>query len=149
MKGVHKQFSTSLYDEFDGPAKEAMRNHLELSGHTVDVPPENYGVDLSSSYLDVVMYHEVEVSMNWQAKEFPFPTGSIPERKIRLVREHTNEPLFFWRLRTDLKRALVYSAAHLCEEWLVNVSNIYNPDGGEFFYRPPVSLGKEFDMLCQ
>ena len=135
MIGSHKPFDKSLYDEFDGPAKDAMRVHLELSGHTVDVPPENSGVDLTSYLANAIPMHpEVEVS--------------IPERKIRLKNRHQNEILFFWMLRLDLHRALVFSAAHLCDEWLVEVKNTYSPNGGEYFYRIPKSLGKEFDMLC-
>ena len=149
MIGSHKPFDKDLYNEFDGPAKDAMRVHLELSGHTVDVPPENYGVDLSSKQYVVTLYHEVEVSMWWNDGKHPFPTGSIPERKIRLKKQHQNEILFFWMLRRDFKRALVFSAAHLSDEWLTEVPNRFAPDGGEYFYRIPKSLGKEFDLLCK
>jgi len=149
MRGIHKPFDKGLYDEFDGPAKDAMKVHLELSGHEVTVPPEDFMVDLSSIYLGATMYHEVEVSRPWKDGEHPFPSGSIPGRKLRLKHRHQNEILFFWMLRLDLRRALVFSSAHLSDEWLVEVPNRYTPEGGEYFYRIPKSLGKEFDMLCR
>jgi hypothetical protein len=148
MKGTHKPFSKDLYNQFDGPAKDAMRVHLELSGHRVTVPPENYGADLYSEFGPVKMYHEVEVSRAWKEKHHPFFLGSIPERKLRLAMIHINEPLYFWMLRLDLLRALVFPSFRLRKEFLVEVPNKLI-DHGEYFYRIPKNLGKEFDMLCQ
>ena len=148
MKGAYKEFEPGLYNTYDGPAKQAMKVHLELSGHRVTVPFEDFNADIYSDYHDVRMYHEVEVTNNWVEGMFPFPTGSIPERKLRLSLHYKNAPLFFWRLRHDLKRTLVYSAAHLTDEWLVEVPN-RKIGKGEYFYRPPVELGKEFDLLCK
>lgn len=148
MKGTRKEFEPEMYTKFDAPAKEAMRIHLVGHGHTVTVPPENYGVDLYSQVGPVVMYHEVEVFVKWKKKRFPFITGSIPERKHRLKEQYPCVPLYFWRLRCDLRRALVYNAKHLADEWLVEVHNC-KVDKGEYFYRIPVELGKEFDLICQ
>lgn len=149
MKGAHKRFDKDLYTKYDGPAKDAMRMHLELSGHTVTVPPENYGADLYSEYKQALMYHEVEVSQAWKTNEHPFALGSIPERKIRLAKMHIDEPLFFWMLRLDLKRCLVFPSFRLRKEFLTEVPNKYHPKGGEYFYRIPKQFGKEFDMLCR
>ena len=146
MKGVRKKFEQDVYDRCDGPAKEAMRTHLTVSGHIVTIPPENYDVDLFSDYLDVRMYHEVEVSEQWQKDNHPFITGSIPERKHRLVLMHLNVPLFFWMLRQDLKRALVFPGHRLKSYYLVEVPN-RKVEIGEFFYRIPKQHGKEFDLL--
>lgn len=148
MRGIYKEFNKELYDTFDGPAKSAVQVHLTLSGHKVTVPRENYGVDVQSSYLGAVMYHEVEVFAGWQKGNFPFNTGHVPERKYRLVREHTNELLFFWRLRLDYRRALVFSAASLRKRHLTEVPNRIIGKG-EYFYNLPVNRGKEFDLLCQ
>lgn len=148
MKGIRKPFDKKLYDQFDGPAKSAMKVHLELSGHEVTVPPEDFMVDLTSELMCVPYHHEVEVSQVWKSGGHPFLFGSIPCRKIRLKAYHQNEILYFWMLRLDLKRAVVFSSAHLSDKWLVEVPNRYSPDGGEYFYRIPKSLGKEFDLLC-
>ena len=148
MIGKHKKFDKDLYTRFDGPAKEAMRVHLELTGHVVTVPPENYGADLYSEFKNARMYHEVEVSQAWKEKEHPFPLGSIPERKLRLAKMHIDEPLFFWMLRLDLKRALVFPSFRLRKEFLVEVPN-RKIESGEYFYRIPKQFGKEFDMLCR
>ena len=145
MTGVHKTFDQNLYKKFDAPAKQAMRVHLEHEGHTVTVPPENFGVDLYSEIGDLVMYHEVEVFANWKLGNFPFLTGSIPERKIRLVEMLSGNPLYFWRLRSDLRRALVYGSYCLKDKFLVEVPN-KEVESGEYFYRVPVTLGKEFDL---
>jgi hypothetical protein len=148
MRGKYKPFEPDEYDKYDAPAKEAMRVHLTLSGHSVDVPPENFGVDLSSTHQGIHMHHEVEVSNNWKQGDFPFWTGSIPERKIRLVKMCQNEPLYFWRLRLDMKRAIVFSSRWLQDVHLVSVPNWKVPEG-ELFYRPPKTYGKEFDLLCE
>jgi hypothetical protein len=146
VKGVHKPFNKLDYMKFDGPAKQAMRIHLELSGYRVTVPPENYGADLYSELGTIKIYHEVEVSQAWEGGEHPFSLGSIPERKLRLAEMHINEPLYFWMLRLDLLRALVFPSFRLRPEFLVEVPN-KKVARGEYFYRIPKQFGKEFDML--
>ena len=148
MKGIHKPCEQDVYDKYDGPAKEALRVHLTLSGHVVDVPPEDYGVDLSSKYKGKILNHEAEVCERWKGGDHPFWTGSVPERKIRLVKGlPLNETLYFWMLRVDLKRALVFSSMWLQDEFLKEVPNWKVPEG-ECFYRIPKNYGKEFDLLC-
>lgn len=146
MKGVHKPFDKKLYKKYDGPAKDALQKHLEAQGHIVTVPPENYGVDVESTQFDIKMYHEVEVSENWIKDEHPFLLGSIPERKHRLKQMCHGMPLFFWMLRLDMGRAVVFSANKLMNQYLVEVPNRLVAKG-EFFYRIPKTLGKEFDLL--
>jgi hypothetical protein len=147
VKGIHKPFSQAQYNLFDGPAKEATRMHLELSGYRVTVPPENFGADLYSELGKVKIYHEVEVSQGWTKAEHPFWKGSIPERKIRLAKMHISEPLYFWMLRLDLLRALVFPSFRLRPEFLVMVPN-KKIRTGEYFYRIPKQFGKEFNLLC-
>ena len=146
LKGVRKKFDKELYDQFDGPAKHAMQVHLELSGHTVTVPPENYGVDLYSTVGDLKMYHEVEVSQGWKSGYHPFLLGSVPERKIRLKAMEAGKPLYFWMLRLDLRRAVCFGSYCLQDKFLVEVPN-KQIESGEYFYRIPKTLGKEFDLL--
>jgi hypothetical protein len=148
MRGLHKPFNKLDYMRFDGPAKQAMRVHLELSGYKVTVPPENYGADLYSELGKIRIYHEVEVSQGWKEEEHPFWKGSVPERKLRLAKIHINEPLYFWMLRLDLLRALVFPSFRLRPEFLVEVPNKKIPEG-EFFYRIPKQFGKEFNLLCK
>jgi len=147
VKGVRKEFEADDYNKFDGPAKNAMAFHLKAHGHKVTVPPENYGVDLYSQVGDLVMYHEVEVSQKWEKGEHPFPKGSVPERKHRLKEMMPMVPLYFWMLRLDLGRAVVFNSKHLIDRWLVEVPNYKVPEG-EYFYRIPKCLGKEFDLIC-
>ena len=145
MRGKHKKFEPALYVRFDGPAKEAMRDHLTIAGHKVTVPPEDYGADLYSEFGHRRIYHEVEVSMWWKTRSHPFEMGSIPERKIRLCAMHPD--LFFWMLRVDLKRALVFPSIMLNDKYLVEVPNRKISEG-EYFYRIPKPLGKEFDLYA-
>lgn len=147
MRGVRKPFEVDDYNKYDGPAKAAMAYHLTCHGHDVTVPPENYGVDLYSEVGPITMYHEVEVSKKWKAGPHPFPRGSVPERKLRLKQMLPCVPLYFWMLRVDLKRAVVFNSKHLVDKWLVMVPN-YKVESGEYFYRIPKNLGKEFDLLC-
>ena len=147
MKGARKDFDQEEYNKFDGPAKNAMAHHLDANGHVVTVPPENFGVDLTSVVGPLTMHHEVEVMRGWRVGDFPFPTGSVPERKIRLVEMLKEESLCFWRLRQDLGRVLVFSSIHLIDRWLVEVPNVKLATG-EFFYRIPTQFGKEFDLSC-
>jgi hypothetical protein len=146
MKGIHKKFDKEMYDKHDGPGKHAMKVHLELSGHIVTVPPEDYGVDLHSKIGDLTMYHEVEVSEGWKSGIHPFLLGSVPERKFRLTEMLKGLPLYFWMLRLDLGRAVVFGSYCIKDKFLVEVPNKIYPKG-EYFYRIPKTLGKEFDML--
>jgi hypothetical protein len=149
MIGTRKKFERELYNRFDGPAKEAIKNHLIAKGHDekVIVPPENFGADLYSIKNGLKFYHEAEVSQGWRIGEHPYPLGSIPERKTRLIHMLDGDPLFFWMLRLDLGRALVFSAVHCTDMYLVEVPN-KKVASGEYFYRIPKTLGKEFDLLC-
>lgn len=146
MKGRYKKFEPGLYTQYDGPAKVAVATHLKIMGHEVTVPPENYGPDLHSTYLYRKMYHEVEVSQMWFTAEHPWAAGSVPERKKRLLSKLYGCELFFWMLRKDLKRALVFPSTIMnTDDWLVEVPN-KKIESGEYFYRPPKILGKEFDI---
>ena len=147
MKGIRKEFEQDVYDRCDGPAKNAMAYHLRAQGHIVTVPPENYGVDLHSELGDLMMYHEVEVSEGWKIGDHPFLKGSVPERKHRLCEMLKGKPLYFWMLRVDMGRAVVFSSFKLQDRWLVMVPNRKVPEG-EYFYRIPKELGKEFDLIC-
>lgn len=150
MIGARKPFERQLYNLYDGPAKEAIKQHLIAKGHDdeVVVPPENYGADLYSILKGTKYYHEAEVSQGWTKGIHPYPLGSIPERKTRLIHMLDGCPLFFWMLRLDLGRALVFDAKHCTDTYLVEVPN-RKIQSGEYFYRIPKTLGKEFDLLCQ
>ncbi len=149
MKGKHKPFDRELYEKWDAIAKQAVASHLSYHGYKVVIPNEDYWVDL---YAEIVktgqrFYHEVEVSQNWKVGKYPYPHGSIPERKIRL-REKVNGPLFFWQLSAPCTAAVCFSSAQMRPEFLVEVPNKYVPDG-EFFYRPPLRFGRYIDPLMK
>lgn len=145
MKGKHKKFERGLYNKYDAVAKKAVQVHLEIAGHHVTVPPENYGPDLYSELAFRRTYHEVEVSQLWKMGDFPFPTGSIPERKYRLLSKIEDCELFYWMLRLDTARAVVFPHIVINDKWLVEVPN-KKIKSGEYFFRPPLIYGKEFDL---
>ena len=148
MKGKYKEFDQELYDACDGPGKEAVRQHLVCLGYDVTVPPENYGPDVYCTFNGRRCYHEVEVSTRWfKGTPFPFPSGSIPERKHKLLARTVGFELFFWMLREDFGRAVVFPSIYVIDEYLVEVPNS-QIKSGEYFYRIPLSLGKERDLLC-
>jgi len=147
MKGKRKPFERDVYREWDAAAKDAVASHLSFHGYDVRVPPENYGADLYHRHPSgiLVVHHEVEVSLSWGDVNFPYPTGSIPERKIRLV-HMTQGPLFFWMLNKILNRAVVFSSSYLVDEYLVEVPN-KKIEKGEYFYRPPLQYGRIINPL--
>ena len=147
MKGKRKPFNRETYDRCDGAAKSAVAVHLTHHGYDVEVPPENYGADLyhRMPHDAGVVYHEVEVSLGWGDVLFPYPTGSIPERKIRLTKVCIG-PLFFWMLNRPLNRAIVFSSAYLRPEFLVEVPN-KEIESGEYFYRPPIKYARLVDLM--
>jgi len=147
MKGKRKPFEQEDYDKYDEPAKSAMAGHLWTKGHIVTVPEENYGADLYSEINGRKIYHEVEVSKQWVKGDHPYPTGSIPERKIRLKQMCGDNELIFWMLRSDLGRALCFNAKHMIDDYLIEVPN-YKVKSGEYFYRIPKNLGKELDLYA-
>lgn len=146
MIGKRKPFNRKVYREWDAAAKNAVASHLRANGYDVKVPPENYGADLFHRDHNglVIVHHEVEVSLQWGDVNFPYPTGSIPERKIRLVKM-TDGPLFFWMLNTKLNRAVVFSKGYLRPEFLVEVPNSQIPEG-EYFYRPPLKYARLINL---
>ena len=147
MKGKRKPFNREVYNNWDAAAKEAVASHLSTQGYDVRIPPENYGADLYHTHPSklLTVHHEVEVSLTWGDVSFPYPTGSIPERKIRLKSLYTG-PLYFWMLNNKLNRAVVFSSAHLISKWLVEVPNSQIPEG-EYFYRVPLEFGRIIDPL--
>ena len=148
VKGVRKKFDKELYDACDGPGKEAVRIHLTCLGYDVTVPPENYGPDVYCEFNGRRTYHEIEVCPRWfKATTFPFPSGSIPERKHKLLARVGDSELFFWMLREDFSRAVVFPSTYIIDQYLVEVSNS-KIKSGEYFYRIPLTLGKELDLIC-
>lgn len=149
MKGKRKPFDRDIYNQCDAMAKTAVALHLTISGYDVEVPPENYGADLFHKHPGNTMtvHHEVEVSLGWDDIDFPYPTGSIPERKIRLTKM-IHGPLFFWMLNKSCNRAVVFSSRHLDNRYLVEVPN-RQVASGEYFYRPPLHLGRIINPLLR
>jgi len=130
-------------------AKTAVALHLTYHGYDVTVPPENYGADLFHRHptADFTINHEVEVSLGWQDCEFPFRTGSVPERKIRLCKM-TDGPLFFWMLNKVCNRAVVFSSVYLKDVFLVEVPNARIKEG-EYFYRIPLKYARIINPLLR
>lgn len=149
MKGKLKPFGREIYEKWDAAAKSAVASHLSAQGYDVVVPPENYGADLYNMHPSkiLIVNHEVEVSQMWGDVAFPYPTGSIPERKIRL-KQLIEGPLYFWMLNNRLNRAVVFSSAYMRKEFLVEVPNriIHK---GEYFYRIPLQYGQEIYPLLK
>jgi hypothetical protein len=149
MRGKRKPFDREESVKWDAAAKDAVASHLSYHGYDVKVPPENYGADLfhRHPHLPFTVNHEVEVSNGWGDAAFPFKTGSVPERKIRLCKM-TDGPLFFWMLNCVLNRAVVFSSEYLKPIFLVEVSNT-KIKSGEFFYRIPLKYGRMIDPLMK
>ena len=127
---MNKPFSPSLHADNDLRAREAVKGYLLKRGRYVWDNGNQYGIDL------VVGTHfpvEVEVSSNWESGSFPFSTVHIPERKKKFA---TNWYGQFWRLRKDLKAAVIVKSEDLLTEYLKEIPNRLMPEGERFFDVP-------------
>lgn len=136
---VRKAFSRSLYQAYDGPARDALVKYLQSKGHTIVSNQENYSVDVVSQKNGYTYYNEVEVKTAWSGD---WPTHwteiRIPERKQRLLDKLSNEQgvLNFYVFCKDLTKAWRIKDTLLTEESLREANGRYIQKGELFFHIP-------------
>ena len=136
---TRKQFSRALYEAYDGPAKDALIQYLQNSGHEIESTEENYGADIVSSKKDYTYFNEAEVKLAWDGD---WPTHwkdiRILERKSRLLDKYEGENgvLNFYIFRKDLKQAWRIKDTSLTKDRLGEAKG-RNILKGELFYHVP------------
>lgn len=136
---VRKAFSRSLYQAYDGPARDALVKYLQSKGHTIVSNQENYSVDVVSQKNGYTYYNEAEVKTAWTGD---WPTHwaeiRIPERKQRLLDKLSNEHgvLNFYVFSKDLTKAWRIKDTLLTEESLREANGRYIQKGELFFHIP-------------
>lgn len=136
--GAYKKFDKQLFDQYNGPSVDAVLNHLTKQGSFAKKNDEKYGPDIVLfSGFKPCAYIEVEVVAKWfpDRRDFPWPLVNIPERKRKFLK--AGLPIEFWRLRNDLKKAVIISDTSVIEERLAEVPNSRIKEG-ELFYRIPI-----------
>lgn len=136
---VRKAFSRSLYQAYDGPAREALVKYLQAKGHIIVSNQENYSVDVVSQKNGYTYYNEAEVKTAWTGD---WPTHwteiRIPERKQRLLDKLSHEQgvLNFYVFNKDLTKAWRIKDTLLTEESLREANGRYIQKGELFFHIP-------------
>jgi len=136
---VRKAFSRSLYQAYDGPAREALVAHLTAKGHTIISNQENFSVDVVSQKNGYTYYNEAEVKTAWSGD---WPTHwediRIPERKQRLLDKLSGDDavLNFYVFDKDLKQAWRIKDTLLTKENLKEAYGRYIQKGELFFHIP-------------
>jgi len=136
-----KPFDKKLYDAFDLPAKNTVKEYLSKKFKEVrEYTEDEYGPDL---IVDNRFFAEVEVKQNWDKYDFPFETLNIPKRKEKYLKYGK---ILYFVLSKDMKRSIIVDGINLKKEYLREVPNKYVPEG-EYFYQVPVSLCKIIDII--
>jgi len=129
-----RQFSRSLYEMCDGPAKQALIRLLTNRGHQIVNEKETYNADIVSSKGGVSYANECEIKLAWRpGQDYIYPDVRIPERKGRLLDKHPNQVLNFYVFRADLKVAWRIKDTLLTEENLKEAKGRYIKKGEKFF----------------
>lgn len=80
-----KPFDINLYNADDN-AKELVIKWLHSYGYSMEVNPDQYGIDLigfDNSGKPITV--EVEVKHHWTGPSFPFPTVHVSARKRKFI----------------------------------------------------------------
>jgi len=130
-----------LYNAYDGPAKEALIQHLTDKGHVVMNTEEDYYVDVVTQKHGYTYFNEAEVKVAWSGD---WPTHwteiRIPERKQRLLDKYQGEKgvLNFYVFDKDLSKAWRIKDTLLKKERLKEAKGRYIQKGELFFHIPYV-----------
>jgi len=135
-KPVRKGFSKALFDQNDGPARQAVRGLAKTFGLDEIVEnPARYDIDLLGQVNgETVKFIEVEVKYGWKGGAFPFSTIHLPERKEKFCKKDMD--VVFCILSKDLKQAAIFDKQTVLKSEKVEVPNRYIRSGEMFFDIP-------------
>jgi hypothetical protein len=116
-----KPFDQSLYDADDN-AKELVITWLHTYGYSMEVNPDQYGIDLvgfDNSGKPITV--EVEVKHHWTGPVFPFPTVHVSARKRKFIQPG----MYLVMVSHDRKLCLSLSYEVLREARLITKPTVY------------------------
>jgi len=146
MDGHYKRYNARLYEENDGPAKQALIRLLKGRGHKILNTEETYDADIVSESQGVLHYNEAEIKKKWTGQ---WPTYwseiRIPERKRRLLEKHKGNCLNFFVFRKDLKQVWRIRKSLMKLESLKTVKG-YDIHPDELFFHIPYTEAELYDV---
>lgn len=109
MVGIRKKFNKKLYQRYDLPARDKIKN---LLGDYVTDNPDQYGADLIiNSDKCKYDYLELQVCTKWVAKTFPFEKPYLHARKAKY-----DENTLFLVLNKHMTKGLLFDRSSLNDE---------------------------------
>jgi len=102
IQGKHKAFDKKLFDRYDVPARERIKNLLK---EFVSDNPDQYKQDLIiNDRTCKYKYIEIQVCATWIGDKYPFENVFIYERK-----SHYGEDTLYLTLNHDMSRGYIFS----------------------------------------
>lgn len=106
LKGKIKKFSKKLYDRYDIPARELLKDKL---GNLVRDNPDIYAEDLILDDPECrYKFIELQVSANWKTENYPYKLPFVYERK-----GHFSKNTIFILLNRYMTRGLLFDKESL------------------------------------
>lgn len=110
LKGKIKKFSQELYDKYDIPARNLMKQ--QLGENNVIDNPDIYGEDMIITNEKCNhKYLELQVCAEWYNDNYPYEKPFVFERK-----GHFSEDTLFIIFDKNFKRSFVFKKKHLNEK---------------------------------
>jgi len=136
---LKKPFDAKLYEENDGPAKDAVMSYVFRRWDVWPVDGTQYGVDIEIYKDKLVGYIEVERRHNW-TDDWPYETVHVPKRKLKFF--NLELPTVLFSVRSDLSQALWCRGDTIKHSPTVNSPNKYMKE--EEFFSVPI---KEWSLV--
>lgn len=133
---IKKQFSKSLFEQYDELAKRCAKKLLRQSGFSVSQNKDRYEVDLIASKDGIELFFcEVEVKTHIKPGEpFPWDTLNIPSRKAKYC--GLRLPTLFCLFSKCGTSGLFVWDKFVVASDVNEVSNKYVQEGEKFFQVP-------------
>jgi hypothetical protein len=137
-----KEFDIDLIEEYDRPARNAVRRLLKQRGWVAVANDDEYGPDLRAWLKNGYQGHgdvwvEVEVKNHWGSGDFPYATFHIAGRKAKWLMYP--QPLVFVILNHDMTRAWACSSRRMSGVRLVQKDTVFTTQ--EWFIEVPATYG--------
>jgi hypothetical protein len=139
MKVHTRKFLKNVYDQFDGPSKEALIKILEADGHQIVSSEEDYYADIVSVKDGITYYNEAEQKSSWKS-DWPSSWAEVrvPGRKRRLVQKYSDqlENLYFYVFNNTYDKAWKIKGTQMKDETIRQAYGRNIPDGETFYHIP-------------
>lgn len=133
-----KKFDKNLHKQYDDTARILAKTLLSrLYPFTIKDNSDQYGPDLCCyNCIDgqFIGYIECEVKAVWKGDKFPYSDVQIPYRKDKFL--NLDQPILFFMANSNYTQALLVDGVDIAESPIVEVNNVYVPNGEKFFKVP-------------